>query len=86
MLSVRILFGCLRVLRPSPPELVHEIEMHQMEVHADTKQEQSHPDKDEWQEDSVHSTRNTIEIVGKSPNERKEKGSEDDPKTRLHEP
>lgn len=76
----------MRILRLSSPELVHEIQMHQMEMHADTEQEKSYPDKDEWQENSVHSTRNTIEIIGKSPNERKEKGPEDNPKTRLHEP
>lgn len=81
-----LLPGRLRVFGLPPPELIDEIEMHQVEMHADPKKEQSHPDEDEWHENSVDGARNTVETIGNPPDEREEEGPYDDREARLHEP
>lgn len=60
--------------------------MHEMQMHSDPEQEESHPDEDGREEDSVHGTRDTVEIVGKPSDDCEQKGSHDDPEARFHEP
>jgi len=76
----------LPVLCVSLPKLVYEVEMHEMQMHSNPEQEESHPDEDRRQEDGVYGTRDAVEIVGESGDDCEQKGSDDDPQACLHEP
>jgi len=60
------------------PELFDEIKVHNVEVHSNTQQEESHPDEDERQEDGVHGAWDTIQVIGEPSNECEEKGTDND--------
>jgi hypothetical protein len=70
----------------SHPELGHEVEVHDVEVHPDAVEEQPHPDEDSRHEYGVDCARDAVEVVGESPDDGEQEGEQDDPETGLDEP